>query len=297
MRQGTALLIGLLSCLLAGCMSVQPVRSTSAWLDRFLHPAGPTGPDAVQMDVALLECPLGDRYINRTLWMDADEQVIALENRAGLEDSGFRIGQIGGITPVGLQALLTSERTCANPRRIRTLAGKATKLVLGPELPVCSFQSQREGAASLLSLEQAQCTLEIVPTLTADGRTTLRIVPQVFHGETKLLPKPAADLSGWMLQEERASERFADLTWEVTLAPGEYLIVGGRFDRPQTLGHQCFLRGDERTPMQRLLVIRTARADKGVDEPFSPLATEGANGFTPALANHAAHTTVRGSSR
>src|SRR5271155_3986491 len=173
MRHGSALLRGLLVCALAGCAGTTPTQSTS-WLNRFMRPAGPTGSDVVQMDVALIERPLGDGYLNRELWAVADEQVVAPESQAILEDNGFRIGQMGGITPTGLQNLLTSEQSCANPRRILCHAGKATRLVLGPALPECSFRVLNLGEATEVTLDQAECTVEVVPTLSADGRTTLR---------------------------------------------------------------------------------------------------------------------------
>ena len=286
MRPRSALLL-LLSLVLSGC--VAPKTHTTAWLDRFRHLGGPKGPDAVMMDVALIERPLGDGYLNRTLWTVADEQVIALESRAILEDNGFRIGQIGGITPVELQTLLTSERSCANPRRITSKAGKPAQLLLGPAVAACKFQIERQGQPVPVDLAQAECTLEVTPTLTPDGRTKLRFVPIVQHGVPELKPRPTADRSGWMLAEEKPSQRYDEMAWEVTLAPNEYVVVGGRFERPETLGHQCFLRRDEQTPVQRLLVIRTGRQlpaedPTAGDEPLR----------SPSIASQASWTKARG---
>jgi hypothetical protein len=112
MRRRQGLVIALVAALLAGCTAEKAVRST-AWLNRFRWGGTPQGPDVVQIDVAVLERPVGDLYINQGLWAFADEQVVALESKAVLEDNGFRIGQIGGITPAELQTLLTSERSCA----------------------------------------------------------------------------------------------------------------------------------------------------------------------------------------
>jgi hypothetical protein len=295
MRHGQALWIGLLAGLLAGCSSGPPVHTTN-WLDRLLSPAGPVGSYAVQLDFALIERPLGDGYLNQDLWVAADEQVIALEKRALLEGNGIRIGQVGGITPAGLQALLTNERSCVNPRRIRTAPGRATKVVLGPEMASCRFHVQRHGEAVPIALENAQCTFEVTATLTADGRTRLAFEPQVSHGATNLFPRPADDLSGWVLREERPTAKFPELRWEVTLAPNEYLIIGGRYDHPDTLGEQSFLRREEPTPVQRLLVIRTSRA--GTEPEGWPAEREDAlPPGPPPLACQAAMTTARGTGR
>src|SRR5437870_10332225 len=111
MRPERALVWGLLAGLLAGCATGTPAPATS-WLRRFQQLDIPTGPDVVNMEVVLLERPVGDSYLDHELWQTADEQVVPLERKAVLEENGFRVGQIGGQTPVGLQALLTSERSC-----------------------------------------------------------------------------------------------------------------------------------------------------------------------------------------
>ena len=158
---------------------------------------------------------------------------------------------------------------------------------------------QQEGEPANVSVEKAQCAFTMVASLTSDGRTRLQFTPQIRHGEKMLAPRAAADGSGFILQEEWPTQSYASLAWEVTLAANQYLVVGARFDRLQTLGHQCFVRREESLPVQRLLVIRTLRmaalspseilADSS-DEETPP-------SQTPPLALQAAWTKVRGSAR
>src|SRR5207302_21931 len=115
----------------------------------------PVGPDVVQIEMVLLERPLNDRYINDELWQAADEQVVPLESKAVLEENGFRVGQIGGLTPAGLQTLLTSEQSCADPRLLFARAGRAHDLPLGPVLSRCQFRMQQHGRAERASFDQA----------------------------------------------------------------------------------------------------------------------------------------------
>src|SRR5262249_2556236 len=107
---------------------------------------------------------------------------------------------------------------------------------------------------------------------------------------------PAKDGSGWTRQTERLTEKFAALSWEATLAANEYLVVGARLERPQTLGYQCFVRRDETIPVQRLLVLRVSRVVFGIPAEISDLAQDH---ITPSrsmpLALQAAYSTVRGS--
>ena len=60
---------------------------------------GPFGPDAVGLEVAVIEVPVGDRYVNSGLWATIDEQVVNLDHKAALDDNGLRVGLIGGMRP------------------------------------------------------------------------------------------------------------------------------------------------------------------------------------------------------
>jgi hypothetical protein len=259
---GLALLAGW-ATLVIGCTSPDAVRTT-AWLRSLPAFRGPTGPDVVQLEWALLERPVGDRYLNQGMWDQVNEQVIALERKDMLEDNGFRVAQIGGLLPDELQSLLTSERSNANARRRQLRAGDSVTIPLGAARAQCRFQIKQDDLAEPVTFAQAQFALIVTPTLTSDGQTRLQFTPRLTHGETKLVFKPTADGSNWALQGHLPTENYPDQGWEVTLAPNECVLIGGRFDRPDTLGNQCFVRGDEPKPMQRLLVIRTGRHLPGV---------------------------------
>lgn len=288
MRHWRGLLLGLLTASVIGCTSGQTIHTTS-WLDRFRWGAVPTGPDVVQMDVAVVERPVGDRVLNDKLWALADEQIMEPERRAQLEDNGFRIGQLGGMAPPELQDLLTSERSCAAPRRLVVRAGEAKQLTIGPAAPEGRFRILHDGELTAVTFDQAEFTLEVVPTLTPDGRTRLQFLPLVQHGAVSQVIRPAADHSGLMLQAERPAQRYPKLSWEVTLAPNEYVVIGGRYDLPETLGHAYFVRPEESQPVQRMLVIRTGRP-----APIeAPLPSEnGSAPLSPPLACQAQWTTT-----
>jgi hypothetical protein len=281
--------------MLVGCVTGKPEKSTS-WLPL----QGPVGPDVVQMDVALIERPVGDGYLNVDLWEFVDEQALPPERKVVLEDNGFRVGQVGGIPPSGLQTLLLSESSCANPRRIQLHAGNPTTLLIGPARAACCFHMQQAGESAAVALEQAQCTLVVVPTLTKEGHIRLQFTPQILHGETLLLPCPVPECSRWVLQEQRPTERYPATAFEITLAPNEYVVVGGRFDKPETIGQQFFLHTEAPAPGQQLLVIRASRGGgpPQFETPSDPVADDAApNDSVPPLAFQAGLTAARGSSR
>jgi hypothetical protein len=296
MHQGRALIWVLLAGLLVGCASGAPERSTS-WLGRFRSFQLPAGPDVIQMEVVLLERPIGDPYINQEVWQLADEQIVPLERKALLGENGLRVGQLGGQMPVGLLSLLTSERSCVNPRRHYIHAGKPRLFALGPACALCQFQTQLEGETMPFTLDQAQCNLSVVPVLGDKGQVRLQFTPQIDYGETRFAAQPAEDNSGFILQPKRSTKSFPALSWEVSLAANQYLLVGARADRFDSLGYQCFVRHDETNQVQRLLVIRAWRAvPAGANEASSWSDDEDSvPGRAPPLALQAAWSAARGS--
>lgn len=277
------LLPGLLIALLAGCTSA--TTHTTGWWDRLRPFQGPTGPDVVCMDVALIERPLGDSYLNEELWSSVDEQGVALERKAVLDANGLRVGLIGGITPSRLLALLTSEQSCPSPRHIQLRAGNVKKFELGRKIAACQFQLHQDGQSLPVALKDVSCTFQVQPSLTQDGRTRLLFTPLLQHGEAKLTAQPSADRARWEFLEQRSTETYTSLAFEVTVAPNEYLVIGARADRPDTLGHRFFVRADEPIAVQRLLVIRTNRAMTPDSNPVEEEGTPAKR--TPSLAAQA----------
>jgi hypothetical protein len=216
---------------------------------------GPQGADAVGLQVAVLEVPVGDRYVNGQLWATIDEQVVAPDRRSALDDNGFRVGVVGP-RPDKFDELLNSPR--ANPegnsRWIQLRAGHARVLPLGAPRSVCQFRLVTDGQhGTVTAFEKAQCGLQVTPTPTADG-VTLAFVPLVQHGTRSPWSAP---LDGD--DTPQPADRFPALGWEVTVAAKELVIVGTRFDKAGTLGHACLIDADAAKPVQRLLVIQAVR--------------------------------------
>jgi hypothetical protein len=291
MGQGRTLLCGLLVGLLAGCATGKPGR-VGSWLDGGAF-QGPTGPDVIHLDVALIERPADDPYLAREVWQLADEQLVPLERRPILHESGFRVGLISGFKPAELQTLLCSENSCADPRRYIVHAGRDAELPLGPAHAVCRFEVPQGGETASVILEQATSSLNVVPSLSADGQVRLHFTPQMRYGDTVLAAHAAEDNSGIRLQAERPRKSYPGLGWEVALSPNQYLIIGGRVDRPESLGCQCFLRRDESVPVQRLLVIRASRTSADGSQAVPLEDQDVKTGRIPTLALQAGWTSAR----
>jgi hypothetical protein len=289
MRRCLAVVLGLVT-VVAGCETAK----TEVAAPHFAAAgpfAGAAGADVVQIDVAVVERPLGDAFLNRGLWDLADEQAVSLESKPKLDDNGLRVCEIGGLPPAGLQALLSSPRSCPDPRRIQVHAGSPVPVPLGAAGRRCGFQLRQDGERRDVDLKDAQCVLEVVPTLTDDGKVHLQFMPKVKQGSPALRIAARQDPSGalrWDRREEQPEECFTRLAWDVTVAPNEFVVVGTHLNRPDTLGQTFFMALEEEPRLQRLLVVRTSRSLAEQAPAETP------TGFAPPLALRAGLATVRG---
>jgi hypothetical protein len=264
----------LLSISLTGCFTGDTVH-TSSWLERMRTPRLPLGPDGVLMDIVVIELPLGDKFLNGEVWDASDCQAVGLQRQGLLADNGLRVGQVIGMIPGQLQTLLSSDRHCVSKHRQLLPAGQKTVVSLGQAQPVCSFRLHTEAGATDVTLNQGQATLVIEPSLTDDGRTRLKFTPEVLYGAVLPDYQVAGDRSGMVLEFKRASKSYSSLSWEVALAPNQYLVVGTHFEDDvrdsltQTLGSQFFLEDTNKGCVQRLLVMRTTRGDAGLTSDWS----------------------------
>ena len=287
MRRSLAMMLALATASLTGCFTATPDRAITHFEAQAPFICQP-GEDGVQLDVYLVERPAADGCINRDVWELADEQ--ALQDRKGpLNDNGFRACVLGVTPPDGLQSLLRSERSCANPRRLRLHAGKAAQIVLGPVAPQLHCLLRQDGRTGDVDLEHAQCLLLVTPHVAADGRLVLQFTPAIRHGEAVAMPRPVQDPSGvmhWDVQTEQPLETYRGLGWELTVASNSYMAVGTLLDREDTLGQAAFLTSDG-AKTQRLLVLRAGRLQA------SSCAADETNGKSPSLAQQAGALSAR----
>jgi hypothetical protein len=263
MRHCLAAALALAAASLTGCFTATPDRALTHY-DAKVPFSSLVGDDVVQLDVYLVERPIADACINREVWELADEQVLQ-ERKQVLEENGFRACVLGDSPPDSLRALLLSERSCANPRRLRFHAGKPAQIVLGPVVPRLAIPLHQAGGTTAIDLDQAQCLLQITTRLTEDGQMVLQLAPQIRHGQQEGTPRPKQDPSGelrWEPQLEQPTETYSGLSWEFTVAPNAYVAIGTRLDRADTLG-QCAFLNTEGLRTQRLLVLRASRALAG----------------------------------
>ena len=98
--------------------------------------------------------------------------------------------------------------------------------------------------------------MRIEPSLTSDGRTKLKFTPLVLYG--RQAPDYEAGPVDWSIEYKRPCKTYDEISWEVTFAANQFVVVGTRFDEmatEETLGSQFFLHDSKRMWMQRLLIV------------------------------------------
>jgi hypothetical protein len=278
----------MLTASLSGCLHDRPARSSS-FLDR-LGVAGPSGPDAVSLEYAVIERPAGSPAINRDVWATIDELVLSSDTRALLSENGFRAGVVGGLLPSELETMLANPRSATGHRERRLYVGSPAQFAINGPVPQADFQVRPnlDKDAEPAHFEQARFSISVTPRYAADGRIILRCVPEVEYDDKKhWLPTGAAGL-GW--GGSKPVEKYAALAWEITLSPREFLVIGTHHERGQWLGNQTFTGTRGKENVQRLLVIRAARVAPVIE----PLPGETAKGGVAPIASQASVSIARG---
>jgi hypothetical protein len=236
--------------------------------------------DTIFVDFALIERPADDAYCSRDLWEGCNEQCVGLERAALLEENGLHVARIAAPIPARLQTLLNSRRSTIGPRRQKARDDMPVAIAVGPRRPKSAF-ALRGGEGREFDLADAQAQFEVVPRL-VDGRLVLRVTPQVRHGEAKARPCVEETPDGplrWALETREPVEELSELSVEMPMEPGEYLVIGARGDDPRAVGPAFFAYRGDGVPVRQLLIVRALPVGKGddadeVDQKSAPLALQ-----------------------
>lgn len=279
MRHLQAVLLALAMGVMGCCGFLDTAREITPPSDpqRLVTAASPG--QSFVIDVALLERPRGDHFLNQELWELGNEQGIALELKPVLEEYGLRVGQIGGLLPPRLQALMSSKRSCPDPRRLRGDPDLPTPVQIGTPHARLTYQDSSVDPARVMEFEDAVCYFEVTPSTEGQDGIRLAFKPVIRHGKPRIAPRVERDAEGtlrWSVEAREHVEEFPQLAWEMNLSTDEYVLIGARLDQPRRLGESILVSPDGRT--QRLMILRVLRLDsQGVDETLSqapPLALQ-----------------------
>jgi len=230
----------------------------SNWMKQFKNQV--LSPDHALIEFAMIEQPRGDDYINEHLWKHAAELIFTPEKRGMLDDNGFRVGQLVGSPPHDLQQLLLSPRACSNPQALIFPTGKTTPIYFPASEPELAYEFVQGTQRTEVVLHQPRHCIDLTARFDSEGRTVLTFTPKVEHGGPGLPFHAAPERHTFELRPGKTAKEHAELRWEVTLGPNQYLFIGGRLDRDKTLGQAAFTQMDGDKEIQRLLVVRNCRS-------------------------------------
>lgn len=256
MRAAQVVWLVLLLLPVTGCVHDRPARSSS-FLDHF-RGTGPSGPDAVFLEYAVIERPEGSVTIDRDVWSNIDELIIPAESRVLLTENGFRVGMVGGLLPSELEGMISNPKSEIGHRQRRLYVNNQAALTINGPIGEAEFdlRTSSEAQPTSLKFEQAKFSINFTPTHASDGRITLRCVPEVEHQQKKnWLPNGGS--IGWM--NGASVESYDSLAWSVTLSPRDFLVIGAQRDSRAGLGRHAFCGERGKEKVQRLLVIRAGR--------------------------------------
>ena len=247
---------------LPGCVSDEKLAPTDH--DTFRLDTESFG-DRALLDVALVQAPLGDAFLDRRIWAGADQMICPADKRDLLEANGLRIGVLVGAPPAGLTNLLQTDRTCVE-RHGRFAPSDVTinqPLLAAKETALCRIQ--HVGRIETASLDRPIFSLDFTPTRLGPSTIRLKIVPRIETGDKRTMYKAVPEESKWKLETKRADHSLIELGCEVDLLANQILIIGCRSEREETFGYGGFVRVDGPEPMQRLLVVRHLRPSAASD--------------------------------
>jgi len=246
-------------------------------------------PDTVVLETFYARVPFGEAETKDNLWEEIDEQSIASETRRRLAKNGFRVGIVGAQVPAELAKLLAlTDRAAPSAGRQGTVTADLEK---EPRVVLQHTQVRAEHPVEILASDvydrlpvlvcnasgvtgqiyfQAQGLFVLTPHLEPDRRVRLELVPELRHGESKSRFVPLGQ-AGFRLDQSRSRQAFDDLSVQVTLLPGQMVVLSSLASRPGSLGHYFFTREADGRLEQKLVVIRLAQTQHdGLFNPQEP---------------------------
>ena len=259
-----------LVCAPMGCAlfpSLEPATTTST--SRPILPPLQASPEAIQLDVFLLERPADDYLLNTAVWKEVDQiGALTAETRETLRDNGFQLGIVSSNPPPLVQRLLgmVAEIPTESPEFTKPLMGRHQYLSPGVETEIatgigheeCQFDVRDGDRTKTLEFERASGVLRMKAHRLQDGWIRVDFQPEIHHGDTMMRPTPTErewSFRGGQNIDVRHAQRFS-----VTMNVGDMALVTCTANDDPTMGDRFFRYTDRNLKKQRVLVVRIVDA-------------------------------------
>ena len=231
-------------------------------------PVPPTPPNAITLEVMIVERAVGDPLLETRLW-DEVEQVgaVAPEVQGVLTEHGFRVGHCSSKPPRALEKLLGLKSEFADEWEKVQSENLLTRRIVLPaganrEIQTSEFYADLSADVPLpagvrgRAYHNARCVLRIVPRKLQDNWIRVEFLPEIHYGEQ--LWRPMMIDNSWQARTSQEIEPLYPIKFSVDLNVGEIAVIGGIASQPDdSIGKHFFqVRSDDKWRTQRLLVIR-----------------------------------------
>ncbi|MCA9127998.1 MAG: hypothetical protein KDB22_12975 [Planctomycetales bacterium] len=247
-------------------------------------PTASMPPDTVIVETVLVRIPAQAEESVNEVWRLVDETVISIHRRKLFDQNGIRVGVLLSEIPKVLrdqldpssgvqanQALENAGLAADADQRTHKLQCRSGRR---KEIPVRSENGESitilttaDGQRlSGVTLQQATMLFDLRATANGDGSATLKLTPEVQHGETR--QSYVSTEFGIRPQMKRQQQIWKELSIEATLQPEQILVVSGTIPS-RSLGKAFFTTVTaDQSREHVVLLLRLAQTQ--LDELFAP---------------------------
>lgn len=250
-----------------GCALFPPVASVVETKKAPFLPPIQTSPEAIQLDVVLLERPADDRLLSTAIWKEVDQVgALSSETRESLRANGFQMGIVGSNPPPAVQRLLgmaaeipfdtSSEAKPLMGRHQYLPPGMETEIATSVEHEQCEVEVRDSDQVKLLEFERANCVLRMKAHRLRDGWVRVDFQPEIHHGDSRLRQTTSEADASWALRGGQKIDVRNAQKFSLEMNVGELVLVTAMSDDELSLGDRFFCHEDRGLKKQRVLVVR-----------------------------------------
>ena len=258
-------------CAHLGCALFPALDSSKpTTANRQILPPLQASPDAIQLDIFLIERPAEDHLLRREIWRDVDEigAIPDTELRETLRTNGFQVGVVPSNPPPSVQKLLglRSEIAIEAPGSSKPLMGNhhflspgvETQISTGIEHEICRFTVREKDRLKTLEFERGRGILRVKAYRLQEGWVRVDFQPEIHHGDPGV--HITATEQGFAHRGGQNIDVRHTLRFSVNMNVGNLALISCTTDDEDTVGDCFFAYTDQTTRKQRVLVVRVADA-------------------------------------
>ena len=258
----------LLVCQIAcGCASL-PSEDLS---DKSILPPLRKAPDQLELEVIFLQIPKSQHPAADQLWSEVDEVAVSADRRRQLWQNGFRVGVVGSQLPQQIAEIVQdaefrdgstegepqfadADEMKAIRRQMFVRQGQPGELVVASIRPELHLLQVIAGDLQGSTFHDAQPQFAVTASRTDDRRIQLTLAPEVHYGQFRQRYVPGEGM--FRLENRRDKKVLDELEVQVTLGPGQIMMLGSDPARQGSLGHRFFNESLAAQSAGKLLFIR-----------------------------------------